>query len=170
MIIPNPLPQISYALEKSIGLWITFWAIRHKAGVDYKLSGRMQALRWAMTIGFFALTSLPGAALGWARISAFLIGLTFLCRPNFAYYFGRLFEKWPTTEGRVNSIQAQEGSKWAVAYDFEVGGERYGGRDTVESKVAIRERSSAEDAWVLIRYDPLNPGRSSRIEQNLDRS
>jgi hypothetical protein len=50
-----------------------------------------------------------------------------------------------------------------VAYDFEVGGERYGGHDTVKSE-AMRTNICAGETRALIRYDPLNPGRSSRIE------
>lgn len=165
MSIPNPLPQIIQALEKSIGMWFGVWAIRYKAGLDYKLSTRAGALRWAIVITFFALTALPGASLGWLRVSSFLVGLAFLCWPNLAYHSGNLFEKWPTTEGRVNSLQAQTDSKWLVAYDFEVDGERYGGHDTMKSKAAFEGRDSVNDASVLIRYDPMNPGRTSHIEQ-----
>jgi hypothetical protein len=92
-----------------------------------------------------------------------LTGLVFLCWPNLAYHLGNLFEEWPTTEGRIESAQQQSSSRFAVAYDFVVGGERYGGHGTVESD-GIGADVSAKEMQVSIRYDPLNPSRSSRIE------
>ena len=164
MQVVNPMPQVSYALQKSLGLWFMFWAIRVSAGVDYKLNTRGRSVRWAVVIVGFALTSIPGARLGWFRVVAFLMGLSFLCWPNLAYYLNSLFETWPITEGQVGSIQQQSSSRWQVAYDFEVEGERFGGLST--SKVDPRLNAgnpSLEEMRISIRYDPLNPGRSSRI-------
>jgi len=76
---------------------------------------------------------------------------------------GKLFDEWPIAEGRVDSVQQQSDSRWIVAYDFEIGGERYGGHDTVKSG-SIKRDASDERTRVLVRYDPLNPSRSSRIQ------
>jgi hypothetical protein len=163
MGILNPFPQVSYALEKSLGLWLSMWAIRYSAGVDYKLNAKARAIRWMLVVSCFALTSLPGANMGWFRVSSYLVGLAFLCWPNLAYHVSKRFEEWPTAEGRVDSVQ-QSGLQWTVAYDFEVAGERYGGRDTVKSKARTVREAPGEGARVVIRYDPLNPSRSSRIQ------
>ena len=158
----NPFPQASYVLQRSVGLWLSVWAIRYTAGIDYKLSAQAKAVRWIVVLTTFAATALPGASLGWVRVSFYLTGLVFLCWPNFAYHLNRLFERWPTVEGRVNSVQAKSPSKWAVAYDFEIGGERYGGLDTVG--VGADGQGISNGGSILVQYDPLNPGRSSHIQ------
>jgi hypothetical protein len=162
----NPIPQVSYALQKSLGLWFMFWAIRFKAGVDYRLSARGRAIRWGVVFTAFALTAIPGASLGWFRVSAFLVGLGFLCWPNLAYYMGRSFETWHETEGRVGSIQRHSASCLQVAYDFEVDGSRYGGQRNlkVDPRLDVSQ-DRPEQMRVVVSYDPLNPGRSSRIRQ-----
>jgi hypothetical protein len=165
MDILNPFPQVSYALEKSLGLWLSVWAIRFSAGIDYKLSARGKAIRWVVVVICFALTSVPGANVGWFRVLSYLVGLAFLCWPNLAYHLSKLFEEWPTAEGRMDSVQQQSASRWTVAYDFEVGGERYGGHDSVNADAAINGDASSESTRILILYDPLNPGRSSRIQR-----
>jgi len=164
MDLPNPFPQFSYALQKSLGLWLSIWAVRFSAGVDYKLSVRGRTIRWLVVVLCFSLTSMPGAGLGWFRLSSYLLGLAFLCWPNIAYHLSKLFDEWPIAEGRVDSVQQRPASRWTVAYDFEMGGERYGGHDTVKFNGVIRD-CSEERIRVLVRYDPLNPGRSSRIER-----
>jgi hypothetical protein len=164
MDVLNPFPQVSYVLQKSLGLWLSIWAIRYNAGVDYKLSARGRTIRWAVVVICFALTSVPGANLGWFRVSSYFLGLAFLCRPNLAYHLGKSFEEWPTAEGRVDSVQQRSASRWKVGYDFEVSGECYGGHASVSSGAGIKVGPSSESARILIRYDPLNPGRSSRIQ------
>ncbi len=163
MDIVNPFPQVSHALQGSLGLWLMFWTIRFSAGIDYKLSARGKAIRWVVVVVCFALTSVPGASLGWFRVSSYLAGLAFLCWPNLAYRLSKLFDEWPIAEGRVDSVQQQSSSHWTVAYDFEIGGERYGGHDTVKSDGFIGDAFEGRTR-VLVRYDPLNPGRSSRIQ------
>ena len=161
MDILNPFPQVSYALQKSLGLWLSVWAIRFSAGIDYKLSTRGRAIRWVVVVLCFGLTSVSGANVGWFRVFSYLVGLAFLCWPNLAYHLSKLFEEWPTAKGQVDSVQPQSASRWTVAYDFEVGGKRYGGHDSVKTD----GDASPEGIRVLIRYDPLNPGRSSRIQR-----
>jgi uncharacterized protein DUF3592 len=163
MAILNPFPQVNYALEKSLGLWLSIWAIRYNAGVDYKLGAKARAIRWMLVVCCFALTSLPGAEIGWFRVSSYLAGLGFLCWPNLAYHVSKRFEQWPTVEGRVDSVD-QSGSQWKVAYDFEVAGERFGGCDNVKSNARNVSEAPTEGERIVIRYDPLNPSRSSRIQ------
>jgi len=167
MDILNPLPQVSYALQKSLGLWLSVWAMRYKAGIDYKLSVQATAIRWTVVVACFALTSVPGTNLGWFRVFSYFVGLGFLCWPNLAYRLGNLFEVWPTAEGRVDSVQPRSASRWTVSYDFEIDGERYGGGDSVKSDDGVKESSPSEGGRVLIRYDPLNPGRSSSIQDEI---
>jgi hypothetical protein len=86
MGILNPFPQVSYALEKSLGLWLSMWAIRYSARVDYKLNAKARAIRWMLVVSCFALTSLPGANMGWFRVYSYLVALL-----SFAG------QTWPTT-------------------------------------------------------------------------
>jgi hypothetical protein len=37
MDILNPFQQVSYALQKSLGLWLSVWAIRFSPGINCKL-------------------------------------------------------------------------------------------------------------------------------------
>ena len=165
MDILNPFPQVGCALQKSLGLWLGVWAIRYNAGVDYKLSTRGRAIRGAVVLICFALTSVPGANVGWFRVFSYFAGLDFLCWPNLAYHLSKLFEEWPTAEGQVDSVQQKSASRWMIAYDFEVRGERYGGHDSGNSDAGIKAGASSESTRILIRYDPLNPGRASRIQR-----
>jgi hypothetical protein len=107
----------------------------------------------------------PGANVGWFRVFSYFAGLAFLCWPNLAYHLSKLFEEWPTAEGQVDSVQQKSASRWMIAYDFEVRGERYGGHDRVNSDAGIKAGASSESTRILIRYDPLNPGRASRIQR-----
>jgi len=50
-----------------------------------------------------------------------------------------------------------------VAYDFEIGGERYGGHDTVTADIGMM-KGLTQNAAFVVQYDPLNPGRSSRLQ------
>jgi hypothetical protein len=164
MGIVNPFAQAGYIIQRSLGIWLSIWAVRYGMSIDYRLGIRGKVTRWAAVLLCFGLTAVPGSKLGWFRIICYLVGLAFLCWPNLAYYLSKGYQEWPTIEGRINSVEQQQGSSWVVGYDFELGGERYGGRDTVKNDPGHYADVSREDARVLIRYDPLNPGRSSRIQ------
>ena len=156
--------HISYAFQKSLGIWLSLWVIRYKAGIDYKLSGQARAVRWAIVVTCFALTSVPGESFGWFRVLVVTIGISFFCWPNLGYYVNSLFEQWPTAEARVESAQQQSASRWLLAYDFHVGGQRYGGNAKVSCDRSNTGDGYREGMRITIHYDPLNPGRSSRIE------
>src|SRR5882672_5004040 len=101
----------SFLFQKSLGPWLSVWAIRSKWNLDYKLSPNARLVRWGVVILCYSCA--PRASLAAVRVSGLFIGLGFLCWPNFAYHLTRLFEKWPTTEGTVNSSR-ESGSHWAV--------------------------------------------------------
>ncbi len=112
----------------------------------------------------------PGANLGAVRISGGLIGLCFLCWPNFAYHLTNLFEDWPTAAGTVGSSEVQSTSHWIIRYDFQYNGERYGGESKVKAIPGLTVKVAyPDDAHVAIRYDPLNPGNSAVAEQATSR-
>jgi hypothetical protein len=154
----------AFPSAKIFCIWLAFWSIRRRAGVDYKLSLQGQAVRWAAVAACFALTSVAGENLGWFRVSVGFLGFWVVCLANLAYYLNSMFEAWPVAEGRVNSVRQESAANLRVTYDFEVGGERYGGEDRM--KADSRPDSSCsprEGTPISISYDPLNPGRSSRI-------
>ena len=175
MEILNFISQhLAYAFQKLLGnwlivwweatrIWLIVWAIRHKAGIDYKLSGQARTVRWAIVAACFALTSVPGERIGWFRVFGGLVGIGFLCWPNLAYYLNSLFERWPAAEARVESVQQQSASRWLLAYDFRVEGQRYGGYAKVSCDRSNPGDGYREGMRITIHYDPLNPDLSSRL-------
>ena len=111
-----------FVLGKSATIFLSVWAIRYKAGWDYRLSPQAASLRWIVALaGYLVAVSLPGASLAYMRPFAFTVGLTFLCWPNFAYHLesccggghlhrGRLFQdRSPRTDGTsVTTISSKE--------------------------------------------------------------
>ncbi len=75
-------------------IWLSVWAIRHKAEVDYPLDNPSRLVRWALVVaGFTAGYYLPGARLAHARVVCGFVALGFLCWPNFAYHLTNFFRK-----------------------------------------------------------------------------
>ena len=150
---------VGFLLQKSLGIWFVTWAIRYKADWDYKLSGSAKGVRWAVVaIGYLLAASLPGPAP--MRLVPGLLGICFLCWPNFAYHLTNLFVEWPTTEGQVGSA-LQDGSHSTITYSFELGGESFGGTATIKSG----DERYSEGQRVTIAYDPLNPDQSKPLPQ-----
>jgi len=150
-----------------VGIWLPFWAIRRKAELDYKLNATAQILRWVVIAMCYALVFLPGVRLGPIRAACFIVGLTFLCWPNFAYHLARRFQNWPTTEGTVESAEKRSSSEWCVTYYFRSGGQTYGGTSTVKPIPGVGLKQAYPEGKILtIRYDPLNPGKSSNVAQD----
>jgi hypothetical protein len=154
--------QLSFLLEKSLGIWFVVWAIRRKYKWDYRLSGMAKAVRWAVvTVCYvFLATGLLGFAA--PRLFVLAVGLCFLCWPNFAYHLTNFFIEWPTIEGRIGSV-ARDGSRSVVTYSFELGQDSFGGRTTI--------RSSSTPLYVTgerveIAYDPLNPDESRLLSRS----
>ncbi len=142
------ISHVSFLVEKSIGIWFVFWAIRRKADVDYKLSGTAKTVRWTVVgAGYVLGAGLPGPAV--TRVVPGLTGICFLCWPNLAYHLSNLFVQWPTTEGRVGSV-VHDGSHSLISYNFEVGQDTFGGATSVKSNDAIRY---SEGHRVMVAYD-----------------
>lgn len=76
-----------------ICIWLSVWAIRKKADVDYKLDSTSQLLRWALVVVGFLVAHLPGSSLGYVRVGGYVVGLAFLCWPNFAYHLTHLVHR-----------------------------------------------------------------------------
>jgi len=148
------LTRIVFIFEKSIPIWLSVWAIRYRAALDYKLGVQAKALRWAVVFGGYA----SAAELPWsgARLVCGFVAITFLCWPNFAYHLARRLFSWPITRARVVSI-VSEGDECEVSYSFQHAGETFGGMGKVPSKLH-------GDEYVTIAYDPLNPERSSWVK------
>jgi hypothetical protein len=97
------ISRVSFLLQKSLGVWFVTWAVRYKADWDYKLSGTAKAVRWAVAgIGYLLAGSLPGPPP--MRVVPGLLGICFLCRPNFAYHSA-----------------SQDGPRSTITYSFELG-------------------------------------------------
>ena len=124
MLLSDTISHASALLAKSAGIGLSVWAVRYKAGCDYKLSTAATCVRWAIVaIGYLLAVSLPTGRL---RVVAGFIGLAFLCWPNFAYHLTKLFVKWPTTTGQI--IHAAPSDDVVVlSYAFHVGQQSFGG-------------------------------------------
>ena len=146
-------------------IYFSCWAIRYKAGLDYKLSRRAQLIRWSLVALGYALIHLPGPGVGYVRVTAGFVGLAVFCWPNLAYRLDRLlFRDWPRTQGIVESSQIDSGGSWRIQYSFDCNGERRGGSDKVrQSSLAGGEGEFQIGSSVVIQYDPLNPTESGVI-------
>ena len=82
------------AIVKALGVWFIFWAIRRKGEFDHKLDTKSQIVRWAIVVlAFVLMAEFSNQGLTAPRILALVIGLAFLCWPNFAYYLTNPFGK-----------------------------------------------------------------------------
>ena len=77
---------------EAAGIWLISWGIRRRGQFDYQLDRFTQAIRWTIvTLSFFAVGQLPGGDVLVPRLICLFLGLIFLCWPNSAYHFVRLF-------------------------------------------------------------------------------
>jgi len=158
MDLQAAVSQAGYLLERSAGIWFASWALRHRAGWDYKLSGAAVATRWAMVlVSFLLAVSLPTPP---TRLISLFIGLAFLCWPNFAYHLTNLFVKRPIVmiQGRVTSV-AYDGSRASLNYSFTHGAERFGGTAWFERRASPADWAPGQPIDVI--FDPLNPNKSN---------
>lgn len=81
-------------LAKALGVWFIFWSIRRKGEFDLPLDVVAATLRWIIVLLSFGIA---GQMVGSARIVPrsilLIIGLAFLCWPNFAYHLTKLFRR-----------------------------------------------------------------------------
>ena len=156
MEIQTLISRVNFLWLKSLGPWISVWAIRHKADWDYKLSPTAKGVRWVViAVGYLLAASLPGP--GFVRLFFALTALCFLCWPNFAYHCTNFFVDWPTTQGRVTSFTQFDSNK-VVSYTFELGDNIYGGTSTLKSNEQTNQYSEGQD--ITVAYDPFNPDKS----------
>ena len=63
MEIQTLVSHVSFLEQKSLGIWLVFWAFRRKADWDFKLSGTAKAVRWTVVgVGYVLAAGLPGPA------------------------------------------------------------------------------------------------------------
>jgi hypothetical protein len=73
-------------------IWLSVWAIRRKAEVDYPLDRSARVVRWVtVAVGFATGYYVPGSELWYIRVAGGFLGLAFLCWPNFSYHLTNLF-------------------------------------------------------------------------------
>jgi|SRR5580658_2975768 hypothetical protein len=150
--------HVSFLVQKSLGIWLSLWAIRYKAKWDYKLSRTAKTVRWTVVgIGYLLAAGSPGPAI--SRLVPGFAGVCFLCWPNLAYHVTNFFVEWPTTEGRVGSI-ARNGSHSVITYSFELDQDTFGGSTTLRASDVI---PYSEGQCVTVAYDPLNPDQSKAL-------
>ena len=158
------ISRLLFALEKSTTVFLSLWAIRYKADWDYRLSPQAASLRWIVALaGFLVAVSLPGASLAYIRVFAWVVGLSFLCWPNFAYHLDKLLRGWPSTQGMVISRQTAANG-WNIGYNYFFKGERYGGITLVRPVAGLTPDEAYPDGKQLtVSYDPYNPDCSRLI-------
>jgi hypothetical protein len=83
--------------SRVVCVWLPFWAMRRKYELDEELSITGRKIRWIIVIVAFTVTCIvPGPGFALVRVSFGLIGIAFLCWPNFAYRLQILSQKNPT--------------------------------------------------------------------------
>jgi hypothetical protein len=85
----------------SASIWFIVWAIRRRAEVDENLDRSATVLRWVIVAVGYIVASLPVNGIGWLQVIAFVVGLLFLCWPNFAYDTMRLVRRSAEPRGRA---------------------------------------------------------------------
>jgi hypothetical protein len=76
-----------------ICIWLVIWSIRRRGEMDEKLDTTAKLIRWAFVVGGWLLASIPGGKFGPFRAVAGVLGLIFLCWPNFAYHVAHLVRR-----------------------------------------------------------------------------
>jgi hypothetical protein len=77
----------------SISLFFVSWAIRRGSEVDEKLDSTVQITRWAVVAFGYLAGSVPGPRFAIFKVILLLLGLAFLCWPNFAYHLTNFFRR-----------------------------------------------------------------------------
>jgi hypothetical protein len=73
-------------------MWFAAWGVRKKYELDEAMDLLSRTIRWSGVIVGLMVGYFPrGAELKWVRICGGLIGLAFLCWPNFAVSLSHAF-------------------------------------------------------------------------------
>lgn len=76
--------QTGFLIEKSVGPWLAVWAVRYRWNLDYRLSANARLVRWGVVAVGYSMAL--GSTIRDIRLAGVLVGLAFLCWPNFAYH------------------------------------------------------------------------------------
>src|SRR5271167_2344927 len=94
MMTGNILSFYGALSAKIVCIWLSVWAIRRNAEADYALDRLARAVRWVVVfLGFAVAYYVPGPGLWCVRVAGGVLGLAFLCWPNFAYHLTRLLRR-----------------------------------------------------------------------------
>jgi hypothetical protein len=75
-------------------VWLSVWAIRWKAEIDYPLDRSARIVRWVtVVVGFAIGYFVPDPGLWYVRVAGGFLGLGILCWPNFAYHLTNLLRR-----------------------------------------------------------------------------
>ena len=91
MVVASLLSFYGSFLAEIACIWLSVWAIRRKAEVDYPLDNRSRFVRWSVVVAGFAIGYyVPGPGFAYIRVAGGFLALGFLCWPNFAYHLTNL--------------------------------------------------------------------------------
>src|SRR5215469_13093524 len=80
-------------LTASLSIWFIIWSIHRNLDVDKPLDASAKYLRFTIVILRYAFAAMPsvrpGSTAAVLQVIFAVIGLAFLCWPNFAYYLTR---------------------------------------------------------------------------------
>lgn len=91
------ISYIGYLWKIAFGTWFFFWVVRRQGEFDYPLEPKTKVLRWCVIAAAIACTRVHGPEFKALRLAAALVGLAFLCWPNFAYHIA-CFLGWQQKE------------------------------------------------------------------------
>jgi hypothetical protein len=92
------LANARFLAESGICIWFPFWGFRRKYELDEKFDFPAKVVRWSAVGVCYVLGSLPGPKFGPAKAVALVVGLSFLCWPNFAYRVRNLLKQERTPQ------------------------------------------------------------------------
>jgi hypothetical protein len=77
---------------EAVCVWLAFWALRRKYGIDYKLDRTAQIVRWSIVAISVPLGRIGALKFEPLRIFSAFLFLAFLVWPNFAYHLTKPFD------------------------------------------------------------------------------
>ena len=92
-MLGGTLSYASQVAKGAVAVWFVSWALRRKYELDQRLDWRAQTVRWMLISIAYGLTLLGGSNLAVVRITAWILGTTFLAWPNLAYYILAMFDQ-----------------------------------------------------------------------------
>ncbi len=95
MVVASFLSFYASYSAKIACIWLSVWAIRRRVEADYPLDRSARIVRWTVVaVGFAIGYYVPGLEIGgYVRVAGLVLGLGFLCWPNFAHHLTNLFRR-----------------------------------------------------------------------------